>query len=54
MKKKPLFPKHVTCVSQTDFLRNFRCRYYDSCMAKATIQNCFLSCVLCGFRFYRG
>ena len=50
MKKVPLFPKHTTNVSQTDFLRNFWCHHYESCMNEATNRNSYLSCSLCGYK----
>ena len=53
MRRRPLFPKHVTGVSQTDYLRNFWCQYYDTCLGEAVNHNKYLSCNLCRYRCSR-
>ncbi len=49
MKKSPLFAKHVTNSSQSDYRRNIWCSYYRFCMAEAANRDCFLSCNLCPY-----
>ena len=50
MRRRPLFPMHVIGASPTDYLRNFWCRYYRTCLGEAAAQNKYLSCSLCGYR----
>ena len=50
VKRAPLFPKPTTNVSPTDFLRNFWCRHYDTCMKEASDRHSYLSCSLCRYK----
>jgi hypothetical protein len=50
VKRAPLFPRPTTNVSPTDFLRNFWCRYYDTCLQEASDRHSYLSCSLCGYK----
>jgi hypothetical protein len=53
MRRRPLFPTHATGVSPTDYLRNFWCQYYHTCLGEAANQNKYLSCSLCRYRCSR-
>ena len=50
VKRAPLFPKPTTSVSPTDFLRNFWCRHYDTCLKEASDRHSYLSCSLCRYK----
>ena len=50
LKRTPLFPKPTTNVSPTDFLRNFWCCHYDTCMKDASDRHSYLSCSVCGYK----
>ena len=50
VKRAPLFPKPTTNVSPTDFLRNFWCGHYETCLQEASDRHCYLSCSLCGYK----
>lgn len=50
MDRTPLFLAHGKEIKPSDFLRNYRCSYYNQCLTEAATHNLYLDCSSCRYK----
>jgi hypothetical protein len=53
MERAPIFPFPSKNIDPGDFLRNYFCPHYDTCLREAADQDLLLDCDICGYKTAR-